>query len=431
MCLALAVTTIGGWQAQSRMALQMDLLSKQLKALAERPPPLAPAAQPLEVAGKVYAGSPDRPAAGVEVSICRVDDGEIVRRVTTDQRGEYRTGPLQAGDYTLHAKLQAVGFEPPQAIQSAPVYVYAGVETPRVDLDVAWHFGRIQIEPSRPLPQVEVEGKYRIESRLFVKVFTNYRRQNSWTVAFNTPPAWPTYVRYIGGPEASQFDPDGEWFYEILSREDLARPDSTVFFSPRGELPEGKAFVLAAVLADVLPVGHVAQPVGIDLSGDPTPAMVEASNAWRMAHSQLWSFRGPESMRMLSPEAMASDDYIWTTRARGQTWLEHLHGGPDPLKPLHPQVLPLEISPKTGGAVAIPITRGQATKVRVEIPDDIETKLRELIDSHPAPADFANHLAPLSPPFFSNAQITVAGTEPLSGDDYESTEEESAAHSPR
>ena len=119
--------------------------------------------------------------------------------MTTDQRGEYRTGPLTAGDYTLQAKVlpqepDGTVWPRPRGIQTAPIYVYSGVASPQVDLDVGWHFGRIQIETSRPLPKVEVEGKYTIESRLFVKASTKYRRSCSWTVSHSTPAAWPAYV---------------------------------------------------------------------------------------------------------------------------------------------------------------------------------------------------------------------------------------------
>jgi hypothetical protein len=415
--LALVVVTIGGWQAQSRMSIQMSILSEQLKSLAERQSPAAPAEPPLEITGRVYAGAPEQPAAGVEVSISRVEDGEIVRRVTAGPGGAFRSGPLTAGDYTLHAKLQSVGWAQPQAIQSAPVYVYPGVEIPQVELDIAWHFGRIQIELSRPLPKVEVESKYTIESRLFVKVLTNRRRDYSWTVAFDTPPDWPTYVRYIQGPKAQNDEQGGAWFYEILSTEDLAQPGNTVFFSPRGELPEGQAAIIAAVLADVLPTGYEPKPTAIDLSNDPTPAMVGASNAWRMASSNISWFNGPESWQGTGPNN-ASDDFVWATRARGWTWLEHLRGGPDPKKPMPPDPLPLNIfdlksEAKAPGWAPVPITRGQVTKVRIEIPDTIEKKLRELVDSNADPDKFAASLAPLSHPFFTEAKISAIGTTPL------------------
>ena len=412
--LALIVVTIGGWQAQSRTAIQMNLLSEQLKALAERPPPAAPAVQPLEVSGRVFTGSPEQPVAGAEVSISRVEDGEIVRRVTAGPGGAFHTGPLTAGDYTLHAKLQSVAWAQPHAIQSAPVYVYPGVEIPPVDLDVAWHFGRIQIEPSRPLPKVEVEGKYTIESRLFVKVYTHYRRQYSWTVAFDTPPAWPTYVGYIQGPQAPRDEQGGSWFYEILSADDLTQPDGTVFFKPRGELPEGKAFVVAVVLADVLPIGYEAKPIAIDLSNGPTPAIVAASNAWRTAGSSINWFNGPESWQGAGPNH-ASDDFVWLTRGRGFTWLEHLRGGPKPEKPLPPQVLPLvqEFGANSPGGTAVPITRGQVTRVRIEIPSDIEAKIQELVDSKPSADEFEAYLKPDGSPFFIEAKITVAGSRPL------------------
>ena len=62
LCLALAATTIGSWQSQTRMADQMAALSEQLKALAERPAPAPVVPAPLEVKGQLYLGSPDQPA---------------------------------------------------------------------------------------------------------------------------------------------------------------------------------------------------------------------------------------------------------------------------------------------------------------------------------------------------------------------------------
>lgn len=422
LCLALAVTTIGGWQAQSRMAVQMNVLSEQLKALAERSPQ-PPVEQPLEVAGKVYVGTPDQPATEAEVIISRVDDGEIVRRVMTDKRGKYRSGPLAAGDYTLQSKVQPAGVYRPRGVQTAPVYVYPGVESPRVDLDVAWNFGRIQIESSRPLPKLEVEGKYTIESRLFVKVFTNCRRRYFWTAAYDMPPVWPTYIQLFQAAKEPQHESGGEWFFEILSNEDLGTSNDTVFFGPRGELPQGQALVVATVLADVLPSGYEIKPILIDLRNDPTPEMVAASNEWRRAEVVGRSYGGPDSLKGTSA-ANPNDDFMWATRARGRTWLEHLRGGPKPERPMLPDPLPMQMNADTPGAVPVPIKRGQVTRVQVEIPEDIEAKIRELVDSIPDPDKFEASLAPLSPPFFSEAKISVVGTEPLPpGDDEQATDE--------
>jgi 3-methyladenine DNA glycosylase/8-oxoguanine DNA glycosylase len=87
----------------------------------------------------------------------------------------------------------------------------------------------------------------------------------------------------------------------------------------------------------------------------------------------------------------------------------------------------------------VPIARGQVTKVRVEIPPDIETRIRELVDSTPDPDKFEAALAPLrhqysratlSPPlespFLTLAKVSVAGTQPLPQSDLEPVAGDSA-----
>jgi len=426
LCVALAVTTVGSWQSQSRMADQMNVLTEQLKALAERPAPVPAVQGPLEVKGQVYVGSPDQPAAGAEIYIARVEDGEIVRRATTDNSGAYRSGPLTAGDYTLQAKVQPKQQHRPSGVQSAPIYVYPGVESSRIDLDVAWHFGRIQIGTSRPLPTADVDGKYTIESRLFVKVFTNYRRSYSWTVAYNTPPSWPAYVEFIRRPQAPQDEQGGTWFFEILSNDDLSQPGGTVFFGPRGELPEGQALVVAAVLADVLPLGYkVPPPVVVDPGRSWTPESMAAMNAWRSVESEIRAYRGPESLQGVT-RFQPNDDFTWATRPRGYSWLEHLSGGPKPERPMRPSLLPVHINADTPGVTAVPITRGEATRLRIEIPTDLEEKIRALVDGALDAEQFQAVYTPLAPPFFTEAKITVAGSRPLTDADDAQTPRDSA-----
>lgn len=436
LCLALAATTIGSWQSQTRMADQMATLSEQLKALAERPAPAPAVAAPLEVKGQIYVGSPDKPAAEAEVYVSRVEDGEIIRRVTTDQRGEYRTGPLTAGDYTIQAKVlpqepDGTVWTRPRGIQTAPIYVYSGVASPQVDLDVGWHFGRIQIETSRPLPKVVVDGKYTIESRLFVKASTKYRRSCSWTVAYSTPAAWPAYIDRVRPPREPQDERLGTWFYELLSNDDLSQPAGTVFFGPRGELPEGEATVVAAVLTDVFPVRYVLQPFTFPERDGRGPGAGGDRETWSRA-AQFARDGGPDSLREASAEK-PNDDFAWATRARGRTWLEHLRGGPQPGSPPYPDVYAVYSRNDLPAGTAVPIVRGQVTKVRVEIPTDIETRIRELVDSTSDPDKFEAALAPLpyqysrpiappplESPFLTLAKVSVVGTQPLPPSDADS-----------
>jgi hypothetical protein len=415
LCLALAITTLGSWQSQSRMADQMNALSQQLKALAERPEPAPAVTKPAELKGKLFVNSADRPAAGAEVLIARVDDGEIVRRVTTDARGEFQSGPLPAGDYSVLSKLQPKRTHEPFGVQSAPVYVYPGVDMPPVELDVAFHYGRLQFEPSRPLPKLEVAAKYTIESRLFVRVFTKYRRWHAWTPSFELPPSWPAYVRFLSAPKSASDERPRDWFWDILSDEDLADPSGTLLMDARGELPEGQAIVAAALLIDMLPSDYQIKPIvfAVNPGKNFSQSLIDAAQQWRRAQQSVFGY-GPFAEDQASL-ATPNDDFMWATRARSTTWLEHLRGGPDKNKPLLPDPLPLRSPLYLPDAATVPIQRGQLTRLRVEIPEGLETQIRELVDATPDPANFEAALPGL--PLFTELKVVTAGSQPLPKDD--------------
>ena len=405
LCVVLAITTIGSWQSQSRMADQMNALSQQLKALAERPEPTPAVNKPAELKGKLFINSPDQPAKGAEVIIARVDDGEIVRRVTTSATGEFQSGPLPAGDYTVLSKLLPPRTDQPHGVQSAPIFVYPGLDTPPVELDVAFQFGRLQFEPSRALPKLDVAGKCTIESRLFVRVLTNYRRQFAWTPKSDLPPSWPAYVRFLSAPQDSRRESSSHWFWDILSHEDLADPSATLLMDARGELPEGQAMVAAALLIDVLPTDYQIKPI---IFKDYTLGVQQARNAWDRAESILPY--GPFESGQVSA-ASPTDDFLWATRARGKTWLEHLRGGPDKDNPLLPDPLPMRSPLYLPDAATVPIQRGQWTRLRVEIPDNLETQIRDLVEATPDPANFETALPGL--PLFTELKLTAVGSQPL------------------
>ena len=131
-----------------------------------------------------YGSLHNKPAAVTEVMICRAGDGEIVRRVWTTDEGAFHSGPLTPGDYTILAKgiqdAPEVG-----AIQTEPIQAYGG----RFDIgiDATYRNGRIAVEPSRPLPRVEIEGKYTIDSRLMISGSSSELQSTRWTTAGRFP----------------------------------------------------------------------------------------------------------------------------------------------------------------------------------------------------------------------------------------------------
>src|SRR5678816_4935390 len=98
LCILLGLSVLGNWRTQSQLAEEMGKLSAELKALAaakEAPPPTP---QPPEITGVIYAGSKDKPFAGLPMAI-RKSNGSVVRRLTTDPQGVYHSGALEPGDY--------------------------------------------------------------------------------------------------------------------------------------------------------------------------------------------------------------------------------------------------------------------------------------------------------------------------------------------
>src|SRR5262249_9195964 len=146
------------------------------------------------IGGNVYYSSMDnKPAAVTEVIICRAGDGEVVRRVWTTDEGHFHSGPLAPGDYTLLAKGIQNAPESGLAIQTEPIQAYHG----RFDIgiDATYRGGRLAVELSRPLPRVEVEGKYTIDSRLMITGSSSELQTTRWTTARPSPDRWPIFVR--------------------------------------------------------------------------------------------------------------------------------------------------------------------------------------------------------------------------------------------
>ena len=194
LALSLIAVTLRSWQAESRMADQIGALTAQLKELAERQP-AAPAPMPLpapiEIKGRIFAAPTVRPLAAAVRHRClgRKDsaaievrfEGFVYIRATRGWRFR-RSGATMADE-----RLQ---------VQFAPIAAYPGVNVPHQDLDLAFHYGRLGITLSRPLPEFEVAtgGKGKYESRIFIKVQTPRIRPSPGRSICAMPPEWPIYI---------------------------------------------------------------------------------------------------------------------------------------------------------------------------------------------------------------------------------------------
>jgi hypothetical protein len=449
LCLGLGITTVGSWTSQAQMAQQMNALTEQLKALAERPVPASPSEQhpPQEITGKVYVGTPQTPAANKELSIINARDASVVRRIMTDSEGQYRSGPLGVGDYCLVST-----FEGPQPayrvypyLQSGPIWVYPGYPAPGHDLDIAYHGGRLSVELTRSLDSITsdtADDRYTIQARLLIQFVTEQKQYALWTSRHPLPPVWPLYVMRADPAEQGTFT--GTTYLEILKGDaiptHLESSESSHFTNFQGLLPPGRAKVVAAVIADVIPRGYKRPSiptVEATTFGDPgfKKGRIHQDSEWRNAESQLGGSWGPVSRQDNSPLTLENDDFFWMTKGLGKLWLERLmQGEQEPAEGPTPYVLNrmwLTFNNTAEYECEAPITSGCVTRLRVEIPRDLESKIKELVESTTDPTEFAKFtlggnaapseemqraLASAAHPFFRKVKITVVGTQPLNND---------------
>jgi len=444
LCLGLTITAVASWQSQARMALQMTDLTAQLKALAEKPPTVPVPAQPkpLELTGKLCNGSPDTPAAGVEVTIINVKDGSILRRVTSDEQGRFRSGPLDNGDYAVAAPILPHAVNRAHYFQSGPVFVYAGVSPQPVEMDLSYPAGRLAIELSRPLPNQVVADQYTIASRLMIRATSNRAsRERPWTTDLPLPETWPVCLVTTKPPASTSSEPLAR-FYELLSEQDLTKDWSqTVFASEGGLFPEGTASIEAAILLDVIPLKHELLPLPDSLSlgsgprgfggnRDASATLQEKFRGaiWQAALARIHVFpgEGPRALTSGSVVSLANDDLVWMSKGLGKLWLAHLQrDGAAPTTPYEPSALSYQVVQRSASNKA-PIARGHTTRLRIDVPQDLESRLREYIESNPAADDFAKktlgeRIGALADaeiergenPFIRHVEATVAGQEPL------------------
>ncbi len=441
LCCALGVMAFNGHRSQRQMAEQMTALAEQLKALAERPIVQSQPSEhpPQEITGQAYVGSPTLPVKNKEVMIVNATDGSIVRRVLTDDDGKYRSGPLGAGDYCL---VSSVATQSPLTpyfpyIQTAPIYVYPGLPAPGHDFDVAEQAGRLAIELSRELPSLRVDDKYTIESRLLIEVATAQKRSRFWTSSMPMPPAWPLRLSSVTASDRGpSFSPR---FLELLAQEDLKNQHEATHFGDQfGLLPTGEATVVAAVIADVIPLGYqppqlaiVEATFGSRTDSTSIKRQVFKDRAWQSAQAMVSGGDRPIAPSN-NPPTLENDRFFWMTKGLGQLWLKRL--SPDetePAPPPQPFTLlqsTLSVNARSDWTFTVPIISGSITRLRVEVPADIEAKIKELIattteaqefwkytlgDNSPPPIEMQQELNQGSHPFFRKVKITVLGTEPL------------------
>jgi len=214
------------------------------------------------------------------------------------------------------------------------------------------------------------------------------------------PLAWPVFPSSDRPPDRNgrrafgERGGGGREFFDLLSNEDLAKLGETTFVSTAGRLPAGKIEVAAAVLADVYPVGYEAPEIP---KRDPRTAVTtqnpdekEAAVAWQnLSISPVpVGLRRDGTGTIGAMRYRADDDrFNWMTKGLGRIWLTHLRGPADAAKPR----LPYLISPSQWlhTKSVIEIVSGETARLRMTIPDDLESRIRTLVDSSTDPVEFA------------------------------------------
>jgi hypothetical protein len=124
---------------------------------------------------------------------------------------------------------------------------------------------------------------------------------------------------------------------------------------------------------------------------------------------------------------MENDDFFWMTKGLGKIWLGKLQAVESEPKP---QIVPRSWlrTNSTEWECHVPIRPDSVTRLRIEVPRNLEQTIKELVESTTKADEFAkytlggNAAAPLemqqllnsgAHPFLRKVKIAVAATEPL------------------
>lgn len=163
LVIAVCALGIGGW----RISQTMNDLGDTLATMNETQRALLASREkedrPLAIRGRLYLGHQSKPASYASVDVYALPEGKKVDTLMADKDGRFGTSSLQAGHYTLLAKLvptnasreKALQLVPDFfAIQSRPISVYPWSSDATAELDIAMvGYGQVSFELTKPLPE--------------------------------------------------------------------------------------------------------------------------------------------------------------------------------------------------------------------------------------------------------------------------------------
>lgn len=381
LCILLGLSVLGNWRTQSQLADEMGKLSSELKALAAAKQTSPPAPQPPEITGVIYAGSKDKPVAGARVAILG-KDGTVVRRTACDEKGIYRSGPLEAGDYFMTSPIQNAPAPYSKLItQSQPIFLHSASGSVPFDLDAAYHAGGLKLNVSRNLPMVRKEGKYLISSRLSVWALRSRQRNQPWTAKEKSPEAWPIYCH----PDFSIHPPGNEsrWGVKLEGISPAfhalrlqAGEDRAFFDRSSGEsatmiLPPGDTDIEATLLLSIVPLDERGEIVV------PRATYNRFRSMMPDVRDELPVRDTAEGNTRTVPASVFDDEsnYVWMQLSGGRSWASKIKGFSE-YDGMHvvPPGLPQQRAT---------VKDGQFTRIVFEIPEGIEEEVERAIESTP------------------------------------------------
>lgn len=264
------------------------------------------------------------------------------------------------------------------------------------------------------------------ESRLFVKVKTPRLRAGRWNTEQESLSDWPIFLsrggrtktpsRELASLAGAVRDRDlwdltypprnGLWFFEILDEADLkGELRGTLFRGDEGQLPQGDCLVVASFLVHNGSAFAHRTPFKAK-SGQES----ERASMLRQAGLDSVSPFGPYGLRGAVDADIITDD---------ENWLKHLRydlGKQLPRESRPPMVRWAAAGQQletfnSADVTPVPIVTGSVTTIRIEIPDDLESRIRLVSDASQPEAAKAAWEAGY--PFLRPAKITVVGTAPL------------------
>ncbi|MDZ4819699.1 MAG: permease prefix domain 1-containing protein [Planctomycetota bacterium] len=184
-CLVLAMGALAwsSWSQQQMFSQQTESLTAQIASLTKTQQTMLDRQQPPEITGKVYLGDPSVPAKGVELTVWRFADepveefkrnGSVYRLVQSDEQGNFRTGALPTGTYSLLAPIQVPAGKSEEdlyfkQLQSRPMYLVSGEDQPRVDLDLLAS-AQLRMELAKDFPAKLRDGADEFTPTVVVKI---------------------------------------------------------------------------------------------------------------------------------------------------------------------------------------------------------------------------------------------------------------------